>query len=161
LRIQLIDARLVESGGIAAAWPRDVAEKTEILITSLPTVDAFIKVMTGEGGVASSNGRGQIVIECSTLPIEVKARGKAQLAAQGKILLDCPAHTTPNRSTPTIKPSKVQCAASSMSSGSPLDHRQFFAGLRPEEPTRRDGFSTFPELPFRVGLGEVYSASQT
>src|SRR5262252_8942332 len=34
-------ARLVESGGIAAASPRDVAEKTEILITSLPNVDAF------------------------------------------------------------------------------------------------------------------------
>ena len=68
-------ARLIESGGIAAASPRDVAEKTEILITSLPNVDAFEQVMTGQGGVASSNGMGQIVIECSTLPIEVKARG--------------------------------------------------------------------------------------
>jgi hypothetical protein len=69
-------ARLIESGGIAAASPRDVAEKTEILITSLPNVDAFERVMTGQGGVASSNGMGQIVIECSTLPIEVKARGE-------------------------------------------------------------------------------------
>ena len=40
-------------------------------------------------------------------------------------------HTTPNRSTPTIKPSKVQCAASSMSSGSLLDHRQFFCRASP------------------------------
>ena len=87
-------ARLIESGGIAAASPRDVAEKTEILITSLPNVDAFEQVMTGQGGVASSNGMGQIVIECSTLPIEVKARGEAQLAAQGKILLDCPVSGT-------------------------------------------------------------------
>src|SRR5438270_3880072 len=39
-------ARLVESGGIAAASPRDVAEKTEILITSLPNVDTFEQVMT-------------------------------------------------------------------------------------------------------------------
>lgn len=31
-------ARLIESGGIAATSPRDVAEKTEILITSLPNV---------------------------------------------------------------------------------------------------------------------------
>jgi len=87
-------ARLIESGGIAAASPRDVAEKTEILITSLPNVDAFEQVMTGQGGVASSNGMGQIVIESSTLPIEVKARGEAQLAAQGKILLDCPVSGT-------------------------------------------------------------------
>ena len=87
-------ARLAEAGGIAAASPRDVAEKVEILITSLPSVDAFDQVMTGQGGIASSNGKGQIVIECSTLPIEVKARGEAQLAAQGKILLDCPVSGT-------------------------------------------------------------------
>jgi 3-hydroxyisobutyrate dehydrogenase-like beta-hydroxyacid dehydrogenase len=50
-------ARLVESGGIAAASPRDAAERTEILITSLPNVDAFEQVMTGQGGVASSKLR--------------------------------------------------------------------------------------------------------
>jgi len=83
-------ARLTGAGGIAAASPRDVAEKAEILITSLPSVDAFEQVMAGQGGIASSNGRGQIVIECSTMPIDVKARGEAQLAAQGEILLDCP-----------------------------------------------------------------------
>src|SRR5438552_18937902 len=72
-------ARLAEAGGIAAASPRDVAEKAEILITSLPSVDAFEQVMAGQGGIASSNGTGQIV-ECSTLPIEAKARGHAQPA---------------------------------------------------------------------------------
>jgi putative dehydrogenase len=87
-------ARLAEAGGIAAASPRDVAEKAEILITSLPNADAFEEVTAGQGGIASSNGRGQIVIECSTLPIEVKTRGEAQLAAQGKILLDCPVSGT-------------------------------------------------------------------
>ncbi|MBV9200150.1 MAG: NAD(P)-dependent oxidoreductase [Alphaproteobacteria bacterium] len=86
--------RLAEAGGIAAGSPRDVAEKTEILITSLPSGDAFEQVMTGQGGIASSNGTGQIVIECSTLPIDVKALGQAQLAAQGKILLDCPVSGT-------------------------------------------------------------------
>jgi 3-hydroxyisobutyrate dehydrogenase-like beta-hydroxyacid dehydrogenase len=87
-------ARLAEAGGSAAASPRDVAEKAEILITSLPSVDTFEQVIAGQGGVASSNGTGQIVIECSTLPIEVKMRGQTQLAAQGKILLDCPVSGT-------------------------------------------------------------------
>jgi L-threonate 2-dehydrogenase len=87
-------ARLAEAGGIPAAAPRDVAETAEILITSLPDVDAFEQVMAGQGGIASSNGTGQIVIECSTLPIVVKMRGQAQLAAQGKILLDCPVSGT-------------------------------------------------------------------
>ena len=77
-------ARLAEAGGVAATSPRDVAEKVEILITSLPNVDAFEQVMAGQGGIASSNGKGQIVIECSTLPIEVKARGEAQLETQGR-----------------------------------------------------------------------------
>ena len=45
-------ARLAEAGGIAANSPRDVAEKVEILITSLPSVDAFEQVMTGQGGIA-------------------------------------------------------------------------------------------------------------
>jgi 3-hydroxyisobutyrate dehydrogenase-like beta-hydroxyacid dehydrogenase len=40
-------ARLAEAGGIAATSPRDVAEKVEILITSLPNVDAFEQVMAG------------------------------------------------------------------------------------------------------------------
>jgi len=79
---------------IAAASPRDVAEKAEILITSLPSVDAFEQVMAGQGGIASSNGTGQIVIDCSTLPIEAKTQGQVQLAAQGKILLDCPVSGT-------------------------------------------------------------------
>ena len=50
--------------------------------------------MAGQGGIASSNGTGQIVVECSTLPIEVKTRGQAQLAAHSKILLDCPVSGT-------------------------------------------------------------------
>src|ERR1700738_3588848 len=87
-------ARLAKAGGITAASPRDVAEKADIVITSVPSVDAFEQVIAGQGGIASSNGKGQIVIECSTLPIEVKARGETQLAAQGKILLDCPVSGT-------------------------------------------------------------------
>src|SRR5438270_5167825 len=74
-------ARLAEAGGIAATSPRDVAEKAEILITSLPNVDAFEQVMAGQGGIASSNGTGQIVIECSTLPIEEGAQARAARGA--------------------------------------------------------------------------------
>jgi L-threonate 2-dehydrogenase len=54
-------ARLAEADGITATSPRYVAEEVEILITSLPSVDAFDQVMTGQGGIASSNGTGQIV----------------------------------------------------------------------------------------------------
>jgi 3-hydroxyisobutyrate dehydrogenase-like beta-hydroxyacid dehydrogenase len=87
-------ARLAAAGGIAAASPRDVAEKAEILITSLPSVAAFEAATAGQGGIASGTGTGQIVVECSTLPIEVKEAAAARLAAAGKTLLDCPVSGT-------------------------------------------------------------------
>ncbi len=87
-------ARLSRAGGIPASSPREVAEKTEILITSLPSEEAFAQATTGQGGIASGNGKGQIVIECSTLPVEAKTRAKTRLAETGKILLDCPVSGT-------------------------------------------------------------------
>src|SRR5205085_11705478 len=61
-------ARLAEAGGIAAASPRGVAEKAEILITSLPSVDAFEQVMAGPARSAPRNGPGPILVACPTLP---------------------------------------------------------------------------------------------
>ena len=87
-------ARLAEAGGVGAGSPREVAERADIVITSLPGVDAFEQATTGQGGIASAGGTGQIVIECSTLPIEAKTRAAERLSAQGKILLDCPVSGT-------------------------------------------------------------------
>jgi 3-hydroxyisobutyrate dehydrogenase-like beta-hydroxyacid dehydrogenase len=44
-------ARLAEAGGVAATSPRHVAEKAEILITSLPNVGAFKQVMAEQAGI--------------------------------------------------------------------------------------------------------------
>jgi 3-hydroxyisobutyrate dehydrogenase len=85
---------LTEAGGEAAASPRDVAERTTILITSLPSVGAFEAATTGQGGITSAAGKGQVVIECSTLPIEVKERARDMLAGAGKTMLDCPVSGT-------------------------------------------------------------------
>jgi 3-hydroxyisobutyrate dehydrogenase-like beta-hydroxyacid dehydrogenase len=51
-------ARLAKAGGITAASPRDVAEKADIVITSVPSVDAFEQVIAGQGGIASRQRRG-------------------------------------------------------------------------------------------------------
>ena len=85
---------LAEAGGIAATSPRDVAEKAEILITSLPNVDAFEQVMAGQGGIASSNGTGQIVIEYNRLADRGEGTRGGAARNQGKILLDCPVSGT-------------------------------------------------------------------
>ena len=84
-------ARLAEAGGDAAASAREVVERAPITITSLPSVAAFADVTAA---IAQSAGSGQIVIECSTLPVSEKEKGQARLAAANKILLDCPVSGT-------------------------------------------------------------------
>ena len=82
------------AGGECAASPRDVAEKTRIMITSLPSPAALRSAATGNDGIMTAQGEGQIVIECSTLPLDVKQEAFAALARRGKVLLDCPVSGT-------------------------------------------------------------------
>jgi putative dehydrogenase len=71
-----------KAGGI----PVDSADEVEasIVITSLPSAQALARVAGALGG------RTKIVIETSTLPIEVKERARRRLAKSGVTLLDCP-----------------------------------------------------------------------
>ena len=85
---------LIEAGGRLAATPQAVAEEASIIITSLPNIAAFHAATSGPDGIANAAGTGQIVIDCSTLPIEEKQRARDALAAKGKILLDCPVSGT-------------------------------------------------------------------
>ena len=82
--------RLENSGGRVLASPRAVAEAAAIIIMSLPKADALTDVIAGAEGVAQAAGTGQIVIECSTLPIEIKRAALEEMEKYGKILLDCP-----------------------------------------------------------------------
>ena len=77
-------------GGSPAESPKDVADKSDVIITSLPSIDAFQSVMTGADSIKDANKDGLIVIECSTLPIKEKQSAHDVLADTGKILLDCP-----------------------------------------------------------------------
>jgi 3-hydroxyisobutyrate dehydrogenase-like beta-hydroxyacid dehydrogenase len=74
-------------GGIAARSARDVAKRTDIIITSLPSARALAEVAAE---LSKSTKRGAIVIETSTLPIPVKEDARDVLAKRGVILLDCP-----------------------------------------------------------------------
>jgi putative dehydrogenase len=82
--------RLNEMGGHALASPRAVAEAAPIIITSLPKAEAFTDVISGAQGIAKADGKGQIVIECSTLPLALKQAAHAEMEQAGKVLLDCP-----------------------------------------------------------------------
>jgi putative dehydrogenase len=75
------------AGGVAARSPREIAKRSGIIITSLPSARALAEVAAE---LAASAKRGTIVIETSTLPIPVKEAARDVLAKRGVILLDCP-----------------------------------------------------------------------
>jgi len=78
---------LKRAGGRPARRGRDVAARSPIIITSLPSADALASV---SADIAAARRRGRIVIETSTLPLDVKAAARKRLAAAGVTLLDCP-----------------------------------------------------------------------
>ncbi|HXF67418.1 MAG TPA: NAD(P)-dependent oxidoreductase [Burkholderiales bacterium] len=81
-------------GGQTAFSCAEVARRCRILITSLPSPLAFEQAFFGREGIAAGARKGGIVIETSTLPIELKERCRARLARRGVTLLDCPVSGT-------------------------------------------------------------------
>jgi L-threonate 2-dehydrogenase len=86
--------RLRGIGGIAVASPREVGQHCPTVLFSLPSGDALAEAAGGENGIAHAPGSGTVVIECSTLPLEVKRAAFDVLARSGKIMLDCPVSGT-------------------------------------------------------------------
>jgi 3-hydroxyisobutyrate dehydrogenase-like beta-hydroxyacid dehydrogenase len=77
-------------GGTTGTSIGAVARGTPILITSLPSIAAVESVFLGRGGLVESASHGTIVIEASTLPLEVKLELQHRCAARGITVLDCP-----------------------------------------------------------------------
>ncbi len=83
-------AALTKLGGAAAGSAAEVAANSRIVITSLPSLKAFEAGLFGKDGIAAGARRGTVVIEASTLPLEVKEVARKRLAKTGVVLLDCP-----------------------------------------------------------------------
>lgn len=77
-------------GGSVVGSPREVAERADRIITSLPASAALDAVITGADGIVASERRPVTVIEASTLPLEVKERNRDAAQAADVVLLDCP-----------------------------------------------------------------------
>lgn len=86
--------RLASAGGLAASSPREVAERAPIVFTSLASYDAVRAVIDGADGLSKAKAAGQVVIECGTLPIELKQWAHDTLARVGMTVLDCPVSGT-------------------------------------------------------------------
>jgi putative dehydrogenase len=79
--------RFTAGGGQRAASATGVARAATVVITSLPSAGALLDVAQE---LAEDAAGDVVVIETSTLPLDVKERGRALLAGAGITLLDCP-----------------------------------------------------------------------
>lgn len=81
---------LVAAGGVAESSPMQVAMKSSVLFTALPSEAALRTVVSGTGGICEGVHDDLVVVETSTLPISLKEEARALLGERGAIMLDCP-----------------------------------------------------------------------
>lgn len=87
-------AALRDAGGTAAGTLSELAEQASVVITSLADPRALTAVCLDEGGLDGALRAGSVVIETSTLPIDLKEICRAGLAERDVTLLDCPVSGT-------------------------------------------------------------------
>ena len=78
---------------LGATWansPREAAEGSEVIFTSLPTPQVVEDVASGEGGVLSGAGRGSALFDLSTTDPSTIQRLAARAEASGVQVLDAP-----------------------------------------------------------------------
>jgi L-threonate 2-dehydrogenase len=87
-------ARLQARGGEAAASPAELARRSDLVMTALPSVAAFEAALFGPEGIAAGAHPGLVVVEASTLPLRTKLAALERASAQGFDLLDAPVSGT-------------------------------------------------------------------
>ncbi len=79
-----------KAGGRAARSCAEVAALAPIIITSLPSPAAMEEAYFGKHGIAAGARPGAIVVEASTMTLELKERLRRDLARRKIQMLDCP-----------------------------------------------------------------------
>jgi len=81
---------LAKRRGHAARSCAEVAGGARIIVTSLPSPAAIEQAFFGKEGIIEGAAPGTVVIEASTMPIELKERCRKRLARAAIAMLDCP-----------------------------------------------------------------------
>jgi 3-hydroxyisobutyrate dehydrogenase-like beta-hydroxyacid dehydrogenase len=81
--------RLVALGAQAASSPKDVADRCESVLASLPSLQASLDVATGAGGVIEGK-RVERFVDLSTVGSQMAVRIHGLLAKSNIVQVDCP-----------------------------------------------------------------------
>ncbi len=81
--------KFIAAGGEAGASPRDVTEKADMVLTSLPSREALHEVFSGPEGILSAGRDGLDVFELSTVSLKEKLVVRDAAEAAGVTMVDC------------------------------------------------------------------------
>jgi 3-hydroxyisobutyrate dehydrogenase-like beta-hydroxyacid dehydrogenase len=81
---------LARMGGEAVGSAAEVAARTRVIVTSLPSPAAMEAAYLGKAGISKGARPGAVIIEASTMTLDLKEKLHRRLARQGVHLLDCP-----------------------------------------------------------------------
>jgi 2-hydroxy-3-oxopropionate reductase len=81
---------LAGDGATVAGSPREVAERSDVVITMLPDSPQVEEVLVGEGGVLEGIKEGALVVDTSTISPVVTEELAAKVAEKGASMLDAP-----------------------------------------------------------------------
>lgn len=84
-----VDA-LVSAGASAASSPKQVAERSDVVITMVTDAEAVKEVVLGKGGVIEGAHRGLVLIDMSTISPAVTRMVSSSLGTKGVGVLDAP-----------------------------------------------------------------------
>ena len=79
-----------DMGGTLVSTPRELAEVSDILLSTLPTVDAARATFAGDDSVIAGAHEGLIVVEMNTFPLAIKDELKRAIDATPAVIIDCP-----------------------------------------------------------------------
>ena len=85
-----VPAALIEGGATQCASPGEVAEQSEFIFIMVPDTPDVERVLFGENGVASGLGKGQVVVDMSSISPMATKEFAAKINALGSKYLDAP-----------------------------------------------------------------------
>ena len=81
---------MVREGATKAGTPKEIAEVSDVVLTSLPTLQACEEVYLGSNGLLKGARAGEILVETSTVPPSLVKRFAEAASEKGVSVIDAP-----------------------------------------------------------------------